>query len=103
MSGSNALYLHEEIARVPRSVVAKSMWFRCPTKNRSVLTCRGSWRRIGRWTQRGKRTVTVMASAMTPREFQAGRGTLRILALDGGGILGAFTAGVLDGLLERAQ
>jgi patatin-like phospholipase/acyl hydrolase len=40
---------------------------------------------------------------MTTSEVQAGNSTLRILALDGGGILGAFTAGVLDGLLERAQ
>jgi patatin-like phospholipase/acyl hydrolase len=45
----------------------------------------------------------MMTSTMTPREAQAGRSTLRILALDGGGILGAFTAGVLDGLLQRAQ
>jgi hypothetical protein len=31
------------------------------------------------------------------------RPPLRVLCLDGGGILGAFTAGVLSGLMDRAQ
>ncbi len=36
-------------------------------------------------------------------EIADGKPCLRVLALDGGGILGAFTAGVLDGLMERAS
>lgn len=44
-----------------------------------------------------------MADATMHGQAQEGRPPLRVLALDGGGILGAFTAGVLDGLLQRAQ
>jgi patatin-like phospholipase/acyl hydrolase len=45
----------------------------------------------------------VMTNGTIRQDFQPGRAPLRVVTLDGGGILGAFTAGVLDGLLQRAQ
>jgi patatin-like phospholipase/acyl hydrolase len=44
-----------------------------------------------------------MSDERGPAQHPADRTPLRILALDGGGILGAFTAGVLDGLMIRAD
>ena len=40
---------------------------------------------------------------MSDGSAKASRAPLRLLCLDGGGILGAFSAGVLAGLMDRAN